>query len=242
MPFRVPLVGALLAALAIAPAQGLGGTEARADDPFIGASTVLVLGSRGNNCTGVVIRQDVVLTAAHCVRRSKQIAVGYFEGGTPTLQEVVSVVRHPRADQSLRRAVDIALVRLKLPLPRRFAPIALDAADRQRGAGETVTVAGLGLVGPTEESSDGRLRSASVRILAPTTRRMIRIGLDEDIARLAVCKGDSGGPVIGEDGRLAAVVFGVENDSQPAICGAVAQAIRIAPNRAWIDRTIAGWR
>ena len=43
----------------------VGGASAPPD--AIGRAVVLIVGSRGNSCSGVALAPDVVLTAAHCV-------------------------------------------------------------------------------------------------------------------------------------------------------------------------------
>src|SRR5258708_38912235 len=56
--------------LAVAPLAGLafamvGGAPPA--DPAVARHGVLLVGSRGNSCSGVAIARDLVLTAAHCV-------------------------------------------------------------------------------------------------------------------------------------------------------------------------------
>jgi S1-C subfamily serine protease len=228
-------------ALAPLGAWALGGPSSFEASGRYGDRVVMVLGSRGNVCSGTVLRRDVVITAAHCLRGAKQIVVAYFENGEPVLQRVRRSVSHPQATRDYRRTVDVALVFLADNLPGRFRPTPLDAATSVRGPGESVVVAGFGLQRGSNLKSGGRLRAAESVIFPPATRRILRIGPYEAGA-LSVCKGDSGGPVFSGEGspRLIGVVFGTEVDKQPALCGGVGQAIRIAPVRAWIDRQLAG--
>jgi hypothetical protein len=70
---------------------------------------------------------------------------------------------------------------------------------------------------------------------------ILRLGLAG--GGVAICKGDSGGPVF-SDGlfglTLTGVIYGKEGGDGRQ-CGATAQAVRIAPQRAWIDRVMAQW-
>ncbi len=183
-------------ALALLPlrALALGGSASSDASATLSDRVVMVLGSRGNSCTGTVIRQGVVLTAAHCVRGAKQVVVAYYENGAPVLQKVARSVIHPQASQNYRRTVDAALVFLEAPLPPRFRPVPLDVGGSFRQPGEAAVIAGFGLQRGSNLKSGGSLRSASVNILPPPARRVMRVGT---AARddLSVCKGDSGGPV-----------------------------------------------
>jgi S1-C subfamily serine protease len=231
------LICAAMLLLASPAAYALGGSDTVDAGASLGDRVVMVLGSRGNSCSGTAIRADVILTAAHCVRGAKQVVVAYFENGSPVLQRVRKVIVHPQASTNYRRTVDAAIVFLDEPLPPRFRKTELDEGDRVREPGEAAIIAGFGLQRSSNLRSGGVLRAANVVILPPPARRVVRIGIQTDGA-LSVCKGDSGGPIFGADMRLIGIVFGTEVDHQPALCGAVGQAIRIAPIRDWIDANL----
>jgi secreted trypsin-like serine protease len=205
--------------------------------------TVMVLGSRGSVCTGAVVSPTVILTAAHCVTGAGQYAVAYKEaGGTPTLQEVRQIARHPEFRSGSRVSIDLALVRLKLPLPSRFSTFKLDgSSDDDDAVGSTQTIAGFGLAREGDDRSAGTLRAASVTVLPRYYPRYFRLGVNS--ASLSICKGDSGGPVLSEGflgTTLTGIIYGKEG-ADGRQCGITAQAVRIAPQRAWIDRTMAQW-
>jgi S1-C subfamily serine protease len=237
MKFIAVLAAAVTLTLS-SQAQALGGSSSVDASASLGDRVVMVLGSRGNSCSGTVIRQDVVLTAAHCVRGAKQVVIAYIDNGTPVLQRVRRTITHPQASTNYRRTVDAAVVFLEETLPARFQASALDATGVLRRPDEGAIIAGFGLQRSSNLKSGGTLRASEVNILPPPARRVIRIGTD-DPAGLRVCKGDSGGPLFSPDLTLIGIVFGTEVDRQPALCGAVGQAIRIAPIRDWIDAQLA---
>ena len=68
--------------------------------------------------------------------------------------------------------------------------------------------------------------------------RFFRLGRSDD--GVLICRGDSGGPVFDADLRLAGVVYGKER-SDGRSCGSVAQAVRIAPQRGWLDGVLRRW-
>src|SRR2546430_17510931 len=62
--------------------------------------TVVIASARGR-CSGVLLAQDIVLTAAHCIQPGEKVQVGgSIGGGDPNLQPsplrpVVQIVVHP---------------------------------------------------------------------------------------------------------------------------------------------------
>jgi hypothetical protein len=221
-------------------AVALGGKASRLADPALQAKSVMVLGSRGSACSGVVIAPNIVLTAGHCVQGSPQLAVAYYEGETPVLKTVVQSGVNPSG-------VDMALVRV-IGLPARFTPVEL-AEDTSA----PYTIAGFGLQAVRADASAGKLRSAEVESLPLSAARILHLGganmdKNEMSAYLQVCKGDSGGPVFTADMKLAGVMFATYNtgvkqgDKWSAQCGNTAQAVRIKPQRDWINGVLGGWK
>jgi secreted trypsin-like serine protease len=239
---RALALTALLAAPA-APALALGGDAASDAAGRLDGNVVMVLSNRGSVCSGAVLSPTVVITAGHCVSGAGKFAVAYREGGSPVLQEVRQVARHPEFSRTQRVSIDMALVRLSTPLPSRFSGVALDADAADDVVGSAMTVAGFGLAREGDEASAGTLRSASVTILPRFYPRYMRLGRADGSFR--VCKGDSGGPVFGGGlfggGALTAVIYASEKSRGGRQCGETAQAVRIAPQRAWIDSVRARW-
>ncbi len=231
-------VGCLVGA---APALALGGSIAWQGGAELEARTVMVLGSRGSVCTGTVIGPRTILTAGHCVAASKEHAVAYIENGTPVLQAVRSVRIHPGFSRNARVSVDLALVRLAEPLPARFRAVRLDDGGKAHDVGMERTIAGFGLASDGDEKSAGTLRRATVTVVPRHYPRFLRLAADS--GTLNVCKGDSGGPVLADASAaptVIGVVYAAEN-VQGTRCGRLAQAVRVAPQRGWIDGVLAGW-
>src|SRR5947209_3456097 len=75
----------------------VGGAEP-APDP-IGRAVVVIVGSRGNSCTGVALARNLVLTVAHCVLPGSDYKIVEFDAARqPQLRDVVSVTAHPKFD------------------------------------------------------------------------------------------------------------------------------------------------
>jgi hypothetical protein len=68
-------------------------------DPAIARHVVLLVGSRGNSCSGVAIARDLVLTAAHCVPPGADYKLVIFDAAhQPQLNDITTVTRHPQFD------------------------------------------------------------------------------------------------------------------------------------------------
>ena len=233
---------------ALKPSHALGGKASAEADAGMRSQAVMVLGSRGSACTGTLIERDVVLTAGHCVQGSKQLAVAWIEGGKPVLETVMETATHPQFSGFNQRSIDLALVRLAKPLGGTFQPVALEENESDYASFE---LAGFGLQTSYDEASAGRLRHAQTTALPLSTSRVLHLGREAVPSELQICKGDSGGPVLASASSgmvLAGVIVATYNSNvKPgarwsAICGNTAQAIRVGPQRGWIESVMQRWR
>lgn len=227
------------AALAAAPAWAIiGGGGAGGPGE---ASAVMVLTDSGGVCSGVVLARDAVLTAAHCVGAGQQIRVHFREGGQPVLQETAAVIRHPEfrpnAVAERTRSIDLALIRTARPLPARFSAAALAVAPA--AGGQALRVAGFGLAAEGDPSSMGQWRSVTLPQTQPYGPSRVLYWLGDSAGRGA-CQGDSGGPAFDGAGLVTGVI-GWTTGRAGGRCGNLTQAVILAPQRAWIDATLANW-
>jgi len=228
-------LGPLLAVLSILAAGPAGAVSGGAEVPEDG-TTVMVLSSKGGVCTGIVVAQAAVLTAAHCAAAGAEHRVHYREGGQPVLAEVAGRAVHPGYDAGAvagrRRSIDLALLRLERPLPGRFRPatLAIDAPN----AGASALLAGYGETAGGGPRSTGTLRALPLTVVEPYGPSRILLWL-RAAAGASACRGDSGGPV-SVDGSVAAV-----SAWSGGTCGSLVQGVRVGPQRGWIDGTLSGW-
>lgn len=219
----VALAAAVLAApvaLATTPAQGLVGNPVTLDDSYSFTAQLRIgTGEQIRTCSGALIAPQWIATAASCFAANPSQG-GPVEAGAPTLRTVATI---GRADLSAtsgghvsevtelvpRAGRDLVLARLATPAAG-IRPVPL--ASTPPVAGETLTVAGYGRT-RTEWVPD-RLHAASfdVNTVDPTT-----LGITGRTADDAICKGDSGGPVLRERDGVEELV-GVSSRSWQGGC------------------------
>src|SRR5207237_5621890 len=124
---------ALVVAGWVVPASALVGGAPVADRTGVGRHVVLIVGSRGNSCTGTAIAADLVLTAAHCVLPGAEYKLVEFDAARrATLKDVARVAPHPdfKLESLLghRATADVALLKLAAPLPDAAMPAPLAVA------------------------------------------------------------------------------------------------------------------
>jgi len=240
---RAALSLACLSKLSAGAAAMVGG--AAADTGEIARHVVLIVGSRGNSCTGVAIAQDLVLTVAHCVLPGADYKlVDYDAARRPLLRDVTTVALHPQFDLNTmlahRATADVAVLKLAKPLPAGMAPTALGARVPTT-VGEPFMVAGFGVTRRGDGRTGGTLRSArlvatgrpgslQLRLVDPATRN--------ERAGLSACTGDSGAPVFDDSERIViGIVSWSTGPKNSAGCGGLTGVTPLARYRDWIIDT-----
>ncbi len=147
-----------------------------------------------SGCTATLVAPDVIITAAHCLgyrSATRRGSYGRFtilpaSGG----QRSFPIVRYRSYSRQLGRD-DVALMQLGEPVPDALAtPAGLADAEPPSGAG--LTIFGFGCT-TRGRRSDWRKRAFDFRQGERTSN---------------LCPGDSGGPVMTEDGRVLRINSG----------------------------------
>jgi len=239
-------LAAFAAVLAGAPASAVVGPSesgARFADHL-----VMVLARGGDHegfCTGIVLGPRAVMTAAHCLRPTQDMAVAYRDAsGNPVLIAVAAAVSHPlyRANSIAERrvSIDLALVDTETPIDPRFTPPPLAVGDGP-AVGDDAILAGYGVANEGAPTSGGTLRSARLKVRAPLSP--ILLWTEDAAGGAGACGGDSGAPLFLADGEtVAAIVAWTSGAERGRRCGGLTQGPLIAPQRDWIAATLARWR
>lgn len=216
--------------------------------PQLSASAIMVLGSKGSFCSAVVLRPDVVVTAAHCVTGSSDYRV-HWRGsdGQPILREIKAIAVHPGyakdAERKRQRSIDLALIRLAEPLPSRFQEASISSTIPK--AGERLTVGGFGIGTENDPTTSGLFRASTLSVIEPYGPSSILVWLTDPTTGpqalgTGACTGDSGGPIFDPTGAVVAITVYAEGRGQ-AKCGALTQGLLLAPQRAFMDATLKKW-
>ncbi len=211
------------------------------------AATLMVLNARGGVCTGIVLSPRAVLTAAHCAAGGTELRIHWRAGSEPMLVPPASVTLHPefnaKAVSNRRRSIDLALIRMAEPLPARFAAATLDDGAQPR-AGSPVTLAGYGVSQEGQARTTGSYRSAPLSVVEPYGPGHVLLWAADPTGAgkrpgAGACQGDSWGPIF--SGSSVVAVSSWSTGPAKRNCGLLSQGILVAPQRGWIDATLAQW-
>ena len=168
------------------------------DGGLIESSTVaLVSSSQGVFCTGTLIDETHVVSAAHCLANvSGTVYVGFGRNSSEfTYVEASGWAINPNYDPNFRSGTpsDISILRLSEPAPAGYSPV--DVYYGSLSSGDTLYLAGFG---QTERGSSGQLYYRAVSVSNQSS--------DEITVSQGACYGDSGGPAYYYDGERLLVV------------------------------------
>lgn len=224
----------------------IGGQEVQGNDT-IGQSIVAVYDAFiGQLCTGTLLKDNIVLTAAHCVGIFTEDMYIFFETEITDyskpyqvdkieISPIWSTRKHDKTDKG-----DLALLRFigRAPSHKRPAQLLTYTKFNNLSENAEVVVAGYGLSDGVEQSGAGTLRSVKVNI-ANKNFSVSEVTLDQRNNR-GTCHGDSGGPaflLLGEKYYLWGVtsrgIEDLEND-----CSQFAATTHIYSHKTWISRMI----
>jgi hypothetical protein len=236
----------LVFALIATPAAAMvGGGGAPTD--AIARAIVTIIGSRGTFCTGSLIAQDLVLTAAHCVLPGADYKIIIPGETPPRLLDVKRTASHPQFNVAgilaHRASADVALLQLAAPLAQAKAPAPLGMPTIQITVGSRLTVAGIGVIRRGDGKSGGTIRAADLTVTGKPGTLQIRLAdplTNNTRDGLGACTGDSGAPVFEMQGGRAVIVGVVSWSTGPNNtdgCGGLTGVTPLTLYREWILQT-----
>ena len=227
----------------------LGGTPVGNQDPVAASTVAIQIQMRGGTalCSGSLIEQDIIVTAAHCVSpntSAMQIIFGQDINQAVAKVPVVGAIKNPIYRGLRSKGVDqgdIAVLRIAAPLPPGFHAAQPMPQGQALQSGQPVMLAGFGITDATTHAGAGVLRKVIVRIDQPKLGNT-EVILDQTHGQGA-CHGDSGGPAFIQGPNGAPLLFGVTNrgypDSAPDDCAHEAVYTNILAYTDFIQKSIA---
>jgi hypothetical protein len=233
---------AIVAALAAPPAPARALVGAAPDGRFADRVAMVLIrgGDSAGFCSALVLGPRVLLTAAHCLRPLRDMAVHYRDGaGAAVIIPVDAAIPHPlyRADAIRARveSIDLALIRTARPLDPRFVAAAIGDSEPPAIGARTI-VSGFGAAREGDWSSGGTLRSVTLAVREPRSTVLIWAA-DPDGKEAGACSGDSGAPVWSADGSTAIAIVAWAQAPHGKGCGGLTQGPLLAPVKGWIEAT-----
>lgn len=193
----------------------------------------IAIGSAKGRCTGAVLAQNIVLTAAHCIVPGEKLWVGDSAGAAPQsiapsrLAAVEQIVPHPLWSRKDGGSPDLAMLKLATPLPDRFIPATLGA--RHLAEGDNLIAAGYGKTSTEEKRPPLELRAVLLHVTRAFRGWAILTSASED--RAVGAPGDSGGPLFAYRGMHSLVGLIVSVSEKQT------RAVALAAHYGWIKET-----
>jgi secreted trypsin-like serine protease len=245
----LPILSFILFALSSSPGQAVMLGQVVRDQGGLRASVVRVENSSGELCSGALIGPDLVLTAAHCVTDAAKYRVFAVDRAfrTRSFRAIAAAVHPafvPGTTPRTQPGIDLAILKLERPVTVDFVPLDLQGAGRVK-AGDTVLLAGYGVIAENQKRSARTLRQTSLVALG-SMQVMNRVLVVADSRRLGettgagACRGDSGGPILAQTAsgyRLLGIVSwssGALSARQTSACGGLTAVTPIADHVRWI--------
>ncbi|XP_017097733.2 trypsin alpha-like [Drosophila bipectinata] len=196
-------------------------------------------------CGGSIYREDIVITAAHCMASIRPISLSVRVGSTDSNSggqsvRVSKILVHEDYDENTV-ANDVAVLRLESRLTLNASVRAIPLAYKVPRTADSARVSGWGAIGYQKPASS-TLLAADVAIVDQDQCNRAYGGLIQNVMICASapgkdsCQGDSGGPLV-SGGKLVGIVSfgnGCANPNYPGVYANVAKLrswIRNAANR-----------
>jgi len=228
--------------------ENIFGGEPVSSTDELGRSVVAIVSQGAGLCSGALIHEKAVLTAAHCLPKKGspiKVVFGTTVSKTSESRKVHHFAIHPKFKTNRKKDWnDIAIVFLEEAVPAGFLPVVLNKGELKLEAGAVTQSLGFGIdrISPGVKDKDrgaGLLRQVGLQILDPTFSAT-EITLNQGPTKGGICQGDSGGPVFLEmDGEIALIgVISRTNGAFGFSCIIDSIVTRVDRYVSWIQQTL----
>jgi len=185
-----------------------GGQTISMASSVLAKSTVAIYMNGTGLCTGTLIGERYVVTAAHCIDQPEgfvgptDIKIGFLKNSSTSFAKVLRVESHPQFGTNKYSSsslipdaphFDIAIITLQDPAPEGTQPIAILPASEPLLPGEVIQLAGFGI---DESEVSGKLRATET--VLDKSYNNLNIFVTWSKSAQNTCSGDSGGPAFVE--------------------------------------------
>lgn len=189
-------------------------------------------------CTGTLLDESTVLTAAHCVDHEPSRLTVIFGSNVKTAanrREADGYIQHPRwTHPTALGHGDLAIVHFADGLPSGFRPVELAAKSLPLNNGTEVLMIGFGVSNGLSHAGAGVLRETSTQIIGEASSTE----LITDGRRSSVCFGDSGGPAFALSPQGHYVQWGVASSVTDRACNEASIHTNIQSYSKWIKTSV----
>lgn len=225
----------------------IGGTESNGTEDFAPTIVSVYNVAKGGLCTGSIVSDALLITAAHCVDGKPSDLRLIFgknikDEANRVVKQIDSYKVSPlwpfRQDEELNSG-DIAMIKFSGGLPAGYRPAQILADPGQLQNGTVVTLAGYGISDGVAHTGGGTLRYTDVKVLNNQySESELLVAQNEG---RGACHGDSGGPAyVRVNGQL--MLWGVTNrgvNDPKNDCSVSAAYASIPYYKEWLKETSA---
>jgi secreted trypsin-like serine protease len=218
------------------------GEELKAIDSVVGPTVSLTIrGEEIEECSGVLIASDIVLSSAHCFIDSRRdVRVGFGLKRDRKAISVRSLEIHPSFHPNKMGVgnYDVAVLRLRKNAPANIPRAQLRAAGVRMKVGDVFVTSGFGSTDGSEDGGNGRLHKAALQIKSLSAIETRSAGLN---SKSSVCHGDSGGPAfVFENNRW--FLWGINKGVSVRNCSGESIHFELASIHPWLNSAVARLR